>query len=446
MRADIFSLGVTLWYLLTGRVPFVGRTLAEIHERQTRHPLPVEQLAGAAVPAPVVALLRSLLAPDPAARPQNARELAAALRVCQQRLAGPRARRAWMLAGAAVTLIALVSAATLLLGGRAGRRPVSPRSVAPAAVPEKSIAVLPFTNLGGDPANAFLADGMQDEILTDLARVADLKVISRTSVMAYRDAPRPNVRDIGRDLGVAYVLEGSVAREGGQVRVTAQLIDARTDAHVWAERYDRPADSLFAHPGRGRRADRRPPAQVRLTAAEQRRHAAEPPTADLTAYELYLHANESRHPLRQATPDCARRPRTVRPPPRRRHGARPRLPPRLLPAERTSTSILYHAGPRRHRPACLDRARDALAAAAPPCSPDAGETHYAAALLAVLGACPTVPSSPRRTRPGPSRAGPTTPRVLLPRRRDLAHDATPAGPERRPPLATERSRTLDPRD
>ena len=112
VRSDIFSLGVTLWYLLTGSVPFVGRTLAEIHERQTRHPLPVEQLAKAAVPASVAALLRSLLAPDPAARPQNARQLAAALRDCQQKLAFPDKRRVWLFGGAAVATLGRALAAT----------------------------------------------------------------------------------------------------------------------------------------------------------------------------------------------------------------------------------------------------------------------------------------------------------------------------------------------
>ncbi len=287
VRSDIFSLGVTLWYLLTGQVPFVGRTLAEIHERQTRHPLPVEQLAQAAVPAPVVALLRSLLAPDPAARPQNARALAAALRDCRQKLAVPGRRRAFLVIGAAAVLLA-AAVAFIIPAGRTAR-PASSPPYAPGPVPEKSIAVLPFTNLGGDPANAFLADGMQDEILTDLARVADLKVISRTSTAVYRDAAtRPKARDIGRDLGVAYLLEGTVAREAGRVRVTAQLIDTRTDTQVWAERYDRPVGSFFDLQDElsAAIAARLP---IRLTPSEQSA-LNEPPTHDLAAYELFLRA------------------------------------------------------------------------------------------------------------------------------------------------------------
>src|SRR4029453_11393385 len=111
---------------------------------------------------------------------------------------------------------------------------------------EKSIAVLPFANLSRDPDNAFFADGVQDEILTDLAKVADLKVISHTSVMPYKSGMPRNVRQIGRQLDVAHVVEGSVQRSGNRVRVNAQLVDARTDRHLWAQTYDRDLADVFA--------------------------------------------------------------------------------------------------------------------------------------------------------------------------------------------------------
>src|SRR2546428_10204041 len=111
--------------------------------------------------------------------------------------------------------------------------------------PEKSIAVLPFENLSKDEENAFFAGGVQDEILTDLAKIADLKVISRTSVMQYKSGPERNLRDIAKALGVAHVMEGSVQRAGARVRVSAQLIDARTDTHLWAEHYDRELADVF---------------------------------------------------------------------------------------------------------------------------------------------------------------------------------------------------------
>src|SRR5438309_6005368 len=114
-----------------------------------------------------------------------------------------------------------------------------PKSHATASIPEKSVAVLPFENFSDEKENAYFAEGVQDEILTYLAKVADLKVISRTSVMQYKNAATHNLREIAEQLGVAHVLEGSVQRAGNRVRVTAQLIDARTHTHLWAERYDR---------------------------------------------------------------------------------------------------------------------------------------------------------------------------------------------------------------
>jgi len=117
---------------------------------------------------------------------------------------------------------------------------------APSAVSAKSIAVLPFENLSEEKANAFFTEGVQDEILTDLSKIADLKVISRTSVMQYKKGTPRNLREIGQQLGVAHVVEGSVQRAANQVRVIAQLIDARTDAHLWAQTYDRDLADVFA--------------------------------------------------------------------------------------------------------------------------------------------------------------------------------------------------------
>src|SRR5207237_6638285 len=117
---------------------------------------------------------------------------------------------------------------------------------APAQISKKSIAVLPFENRSRDPDNAFFTDGVQDEILTDLARIADLKVISRTSVMQYKTGAKRNLRQIANELGVAHVLEGSVQRSNNRVRVNAQLIDARNDAHLWAQTYDRDLADVFA--------------------------------------------------------------------------------------------------------------------------------------------------------------------------------------------------------
>ncbi|PZR71936.1 MAG: hypothetical protein DLM73_14605 [Chthoniobacterales bacterium] len=155
-------------------------------------------------------------------------------------------------------------------------------------IPEKSIAVLPFENLSANQENAFFADGVQEEILTDLAKVADLKVISRTSVMQYKNTATRNLPEIAQALKVAHVLVGSVQRASNRVRVTAQLIDARTDAHLWAEHYDRPLDDVFAIQSEIAKTivD-----QLRAKISPSEKAAIEqPPTVNLDAYDLYTQA------------------------------------------------------------------------------------------------------------------------------------------------------------
>ncbi len=160
-----------------------------------------------------------------------------------------------------------------------------------STVPEKSIAVLPFENLSADPENVFFVDGVHDEILTDLARIADLKVISRTSVMQYKTGAKRNLREIAGELGVAHVVEGSVQRAGNRVRVRAQLIDARNDIHLWADRYDRPLDDVFAIQSEIAKAvaDQ---LQAKLSPAEKAA-IEKPPTANLFAYDRYLRGKKS---------------------------------------------------------------------------------------------------------------------------------------------------------
>src|SRR5262252_7999206 len=157
-----------------------------------------------------------------------------------------------------------------------------------ASIPEKSIAVLPFENLSKEKQNEYFADGVQDEILSDLARVADLKVISRTSVTAYRDIAGRNLRKIGQELGVAHLLEGSVQRAGNRVRVNAQLVDARNDAHLWAQTYDRDLADVFAIQSEIAKAiaDQ---LQAKLSPNEKKA-IEQAPTTDLAAFDLYSRA------------------------------------------------------------------------------------------------------------------------------------------------------------
>jgi TolB-like protein/Tfp pilus assembly protein PilF len=157
-------------------------------------------------------------------------------------------------------------------------------------VSEKSIAVLPFENLSEDKQNAFFADGIQDEILTNLAKVADLKVISRTSVNQYKAAAARNLREIGQALGVAHVLEGSVQRIANKVRVNAQLIDARNDEHLWAQTYTRDLADAFAIQSEIAEAIAQQ-LQAHLSADEKAR-IEKPSTTDPVAYDLYLRARQ----------------------------------------------------------------------------------------------------------------------------------------------------------
>ena len=206
----------------------------------------------------------------------------------------------WILLAAAIAIIGGVAVGVLFFLHRPSVQStgVSISNAPPfsvSSIPEKSIAVLPFENRSAEKENAYFADGVQNEILTDLAKIADLRVISRTSVMQYKSGAERNVREISQQLGVAHLLEGSVQRSGNRVRVTAQLIDARTDTQQWAERYDRDLADVFAIQSEIAKtiADQ---LQAKLSPQEKAR-VEEIPTQNTEAYVFYLRANQiSRNP------------------------------------------------------------------------------------------------------------------------------------------------------
>jgi TolB-like protein/Tfp pilus assembly protein PilF/tRNA A-37 threonylcarbamoyl transferase component Bud32 len=289
---DIYSLGAILFNLLAGRPPFVGTNALSVIRQAIAAPAPKLRALCPALDRDLETICARCLERDPKERYQSAAALAEDLeRWLEGRPISARPVRAparvwrWsrrnpILAGAVAACLLLALAVVWLLGEKL----FVPKTV----VPEKSIAVLPFENLSRDPDNAFFTGGVQDEILTALARIADLKAISRTSVMEYKSGIARDLREIGQQLGVAHVLEGSVQRSGNRVRVNAQLVDTRTDAHLWAQTYDRDLADVFAIQSDIAKAIANQ-LQAKLSVSEQRA-IAQPPTTDLNAFLLYNRA------------------------------------------------------------------------------------------------------------------------------------------------------------
>src|SRR5437762_3056361 len=194
-----------------------------------------------------------------------------------QALKKHRVRIRWAITTAAVLALAVIVAGIAMFS--------RPRVGSTLAAPEKSIAVLPFENRSEDKANAYFADGIQDEILTLLSKIADLKVISRTSTQQYRSRPR-NLNEIAKQLGVANILEGSVQKAGDQVRVNVQLVNAQTDSHLWAETYDRKLTDIFGVESEIAKGIAES-LQAKLTSREEQALAVKP-TNNPEAYDAYL--------------------------------------------------------------------------------------------------------------------------------------------------------------
>src|SRR6476620_7462325 len=291
--ADIYSLGAILFHLLTGRPPFVGANVLCVIHQAAVGPAPRLRSLAPSLDRDLEIIVARCLEPDRDARYQSAGALADDLEhwlrhePIRARRVGIFIRgRKWVGRNPTTTmlvglLIALTAAVGVMFWERESPHPM-PRGV----------AVLPFENLSADPENAFFADGVQDEILNDLAKIADLKVISRTSVMQYKSGAKRNLRHIANELGVAHVVEGSVQRAANRVRVTAQLIDARTDTHLWVDHYDRPLDDVFAIQSDIAKAIATQ-LQAKLSPAEKSA-IEQPPTKNLIAYDRYLRARKVR--------------------------------------------------------------------------------------------------------------------------------------------------------
>jgi serine/threonine protein kinase/tetratricopeptide (TPR) repeat protein len=287
---DIYGLGAVLYQLLTDHPPFAGGTSYEtirlLLDTEPRRP----RLWNPKIGRDLSTICLKCLEKNPKRRYSSALALAEDLehwlkhepiRAHRTGIFG-RGRKWVQRKPAIAALIASSIALAAALGWNVWKSELINGS------PTKSVAVLPFENLSGNPDNAYFTDGVQDEILTDLARIADLKVISRSSVMQYKSGVARDLRKIGHQLGVANVVEGSVQRSGNRVRVHAQLTDVRTAGQLWAHTYDRDLTDVFAIQSEIAKTIA---SQLQAKLSEREKSAIErPPTSDIVAFDLYTRA------------------------------------------------------------------------------------------------------------------------------------------------------------
>jgi serine/threonine protein kinase/tetratricopeptide (TPR) repeat protein len=293
IRSDIYSLGVTLWECLTAKLPFTGTTF-EVISQHLHSPLPLEQLKP--LPLPVIGLLKKMLAKSPNERQQTPSELRAELRALKQTLqispsgfAGtvpPSARksrfraRRWLLLGGFTLVIA--SAIGYFLWST---------NVHVGSTSSKSVAVLPFDNLSDNKSSDYFADGLTTEVIYQLSKVGDLQVTARSSVLRYKDVPDANrkpLKEIGAELDVGAVLEGSVERSDNKVRIVTILYDARTERRLWGATYDRQLQDVLTI--QGDLAEQIAVALHARLSTGERKTLRNEPTLNLSAYDLFFQA------------------------------------------------------------------------------------------------------------------------------------------------------------
>ena len=308
IRSDLYSLGVTLWQMLSGKPPFEG-SIADLMDQHQHAEPPLAKLKN--IPEPMVALIGILLAKDTSQRFQTPAQLQQATAKVREAIASgagltadelkwagepvavrsPKAKPKKQIFRWVVASGVCVAAAAIAWFFFYGRAAFLSNQTANKPIPaEKSVAVLPFENIGANKDDAYFADGVQDEILNNLAKIAQLRVISRTSVMKYRAGSERDLRQIANALGVANVLEGTVRRDGNRVRVSTELVDARNDNTIWADSYDRDLTDIFTI--QSEIAQRVASKLSAKLSPEERKDIEGKPTDDLEAYDLYVQAKQ----------------------------------------------------------------------------------------------------------------------------------------------------------
>jgi serine/threonine protein kinase/Tfp pilus assembly protein PilF len=293
-RSDLYSLGCVLYEMLAGETPFDGPTPRSVMQKHLAVEAPPVAVLRPGVSAPLSRAVSRSLAKNRADRFGSVREFEGALRNARQEedtAPGDDGRRRHPLLVSFLIGLSVVAVSSLtILVTRVGDRPTpEPISGWEAPGPPGVVAVLPLVNLSAEPGNEYFASGVHEDILTHLSRMSGLTVISRTSVQRYADTDL-SLREVAAELGAGSILEGSVQRDGDRVRVATQLIDAASDAHLWADTYDRILEDIFEVQTEIAR-EVASALEAALTPEEEGR-IAQVPTRSLRAYELYLQARQ----------------------------------------------------------------------------------------------------------------------------------------------------------
>jgi serine/threonine protein kinase/tetratricopeptide (TPR) repeat protein len=285
VRSDIYSLGATLWFALTGKTPFAGRSIEEIRRAQKLAALPTEQLKAAHVPPFLRSLLKSMLALEPAGRP-GVHDLAARLRGCSGQTSNVRRVR-----------FAIASAVVLILGASAffifhslRTPPVAVGSVSNPAVLEKTVAVLPFDNQNRDPDIDYLSDGITESIIHSLSQLSQLKVMARSTVFQYK-GKEVDPRKVGHDLGVGFVVMGRLLQQGDNLTIRTELVNVSDGTEQWGEQYNRKVADVFAVQEEIAK-EISENLRLKLSGAE-RQQLAKRPTENLKAFQYYMQGRSS---------------------------------------------------------------------------------------------------------------------------------------------------------